>query len=153
VKPALARGELRAIGATTLNEYKKYIEKDPALDAASSQSCERANRRRHHCDLRGLKERYEVHPACALRTRDSCRGHAFSSLHLDRFLRTKRLIDRRSGRELRMQMTLCRRNRRNRAPHLQLEIERGNAQGKPTRTRSSVASNRKRMRSSRKIQR
>jgi len=32
LKPALARGELRAIGATTLNEYKKYIEKDPALE-------------------------------------------------------------------------------------------------------------------------
>ena len=32
LKPALARGELRAIGATTLNEYRKYIEKDPALE-------------------------------------------------------------------------------------------------------------------------
>jgi len=38
LKPALARGELRCIGATTLNEYKKYIEKDPALERRSSQS-------------------------------------------------------------------------------------------------------------------
>lgn len=62
LKPALARGELRAIGATTLNEYQKYIEKDKALerrfqrvqvdepDAADAISI-----------LRGLKERYETH--------------------------------------------------------------------------------------------
>ena len=62
LKPALARGELRAIGATTLNEYQKYFEKDKALerrfqiilvdepDVASAISI-----------LRGLKERYEAH--------------------------------------------------------------------------------------------
>src|SRR5207237_1216159 len=62
LKPALARGELRAIGATTLNEYKKYIEKDPALERrfqpvlVSEPSVEDAI-----AILRGLKERYEVH--------------------------------------------------------------------------------------------
>jgi len=62
LKPALARGELRAIGATTLNEYKKYIEKDPALERrfqpvlVSEPSVEDTI-----AILRGLKERYEVH--------------------------------------------------------------------------------------------
>src|SRR6201985_2950614 len=62
LKPALARGELRAIGATTLNEYKKYIEKDPALERrfqpvlVSEPTVEDTI-----AILRGLKERYEVH--------------------------------------------------------------------------------------------
>src|ERR1019366_3620077 len=62
LKPALARGELRAIGATPLNEYRKYIEKDPALERrfqpvlAGEPSVEDAI-----AILRGLKERYEVH--------------------------------------------------------------------------------------------
>ena len=62
LKPALARGELHAIGATTLNEYKKHIEKDAALERrfqpvlVSEPSEEDAI-----SILRGLKERYEVH--------------------------------------------------------------------------------------------
>lgn len=62
LKPALARGELHAIGATTLNEYKKYIEKDAALERrfqpvfVGEPSEEDAI-----SILRGLKERYEVH--------------------------------------------------------------------------------------------
>src|SRR6202167_5664702 len=62
LKPALARGELRAIGATTLNEYRKYIEKDPALERrfqpvyVGEPSVEDTI-----AILRGLKERYEVH--------------------------------------------------------------------------------------------
>ncbi|NQT60539.1 MAG: AAA family ATPase, partial [Bacteroidetes bacterium] len=62
LKPALARGELRAIGATTLDEYRKYIEKDPALERrfqpvlAKEPSVESTI-----AILRGLKERYEVH--------------------------------------------------------------------------------------------
>ena len=62
LKPALARGELRAIGATTLNEYRKYIEKDPALErrfqpvTIGEPSVEDTI-----AILRGLKERYEVH--------------------------------------------------------------------------------------------
>ncbi|MGB6482130.1 MAG: ATP-dependent chaperone ClpB [Candidatus Acidiferrales bacterium] len=62
LKPALARGELRTIGATTLNEYRKYIEKDPALERRfqpvmiPEPSVEDAI-----AILRGLKERYEVH--------------------------------------------------------------------------------------------
>src|SRR5271170_1753663 len=62
LKPALARGELRSIGATTLNEYRKYIEKDPALERrfqpvfVGEPSTEDTI-----AILRGLKERYEVH--------------------------------------------------------------------------------------------
>ncbi|ADK80063.1 ATP-dependent chaperone ClpB [Sediminispirochaeta smaragdinae] len=62
LKPALARGELRAIGATTLDEYRKHIEKDPALERrfqpvmTSEPSVESTI-----AILRGLQERYEVH--------------------------------------------------------------------------------------------
>ncbi|MBL7987350.1 MAG: AAA family ATPase [Chlorobi bacterium] len=62
LKPALARGELRTIGATTLEEYRKYIEKDPALERrfqpvlVPEPSVEDTI-----SILRGLKERYEVH--------------------------------------------------------------------------------------------
>jgi ATP-dependent Clp protease ATP-binding subunit ClpB len=62
LKPMLARGELRMIGATTLDEYRKYVEKDPALERrfqpvlVNAPSVEEAIG-----ILRGLKERYEVH--------------------------------------------------------------------------------------------
>jgi len=62
LKPALARGELRAIGATTLKEYQKYVEKDPALERrfqpvyVSEPSIEDTI-----AILRGIKEKYEVH--------------------------------------------------------------------------------------------
>src|SRR6059058_4654858 len=62
LKPMLARGELRAIGATTLDEYRKHVEKDPALERrfqpvlVSEPSVEDTI-----AILRGLKERYEVH--------------------------------------------------------------------------------------------
>jgi len=62
LKPALARGELRAIGATTLNEYKKYIEKDPALERRFQPvMVEEPTVQDTIAILRGLKERYEVH--------------------------------------------------------------------------------------------
>jgi ATP-dependent Clp protease ATP-binding subunit ClpB len=62
IKPMLARGELRMVGATTLDEYRKYVEKDPALERrfqtvfVDEPSVEEAI-----AILRGLKERYEVH--------------------------------------------------------------------------------------------
>ena len=62
LKPALARGELRVVGATTLDEYRKYVEKDPALERrfqpvyVAPPSVEDTV-----AILRGLKERYEVH--------------------------------------------------------------------------------------------
>ena len=68
LKPALARGELRAIGATTLDEYRKHIEKDAALERrfqpifTSEPSVEDTI-----AILRGLKERYEVHHGVRIR--------------------------------------------------------------------------------------
>src|SRR5712672_293858 len=62
LKPALARGELRAIGATTLNEYRKYIEKDAALERRFQQIyVGEPTVEDTIAILRGLKERYEVH--------------------------------------------------------------------------------------------
>jgi len=62
LKPALARGELRAIGATTLNEYQKYIEKDKALERRFQRvMVEEPDPQDAISILRGLKERYETH--------------------------------------------------------------------------------------------
>jgi ATP-dependent Clp protease ATP-binding subunit ClpB len=62
LKPALARGELRAIGATTLDEYRKYIEKDPALERRFQQVyVDEPSVEDTISILRGLKERYEIH--------------------------------------------------------------------------------------------
>ena len=62
LKPALARGELRAIGATTLNEYRKYIEKDAALERRFQiVFVGEPNVEDTIAILRGLKERYEAH--------------------------------------------------------------------------------------------
>lgn len=62
LKPALARGELRAIGATTLNEYQKYFEKDKALERRFQKVLvEEPDTQDAISILRGLKERYETH--------------------------------------------------------------------------------------------
>ena len=62
LKPMLARGELHLIGATTLNEYRKYIEKDPALERRFQPVIvEEPSAEDTVSILRGLKERYEVH--------------------------------------------------------------------------------------------
>ncbi|MEQ9324381.1 MAG: ATP-dependent chaperone ClpB [Polyangiaceae bacterium] len=62
LKPALARGELRCIGATTLDEYRKHIEKDAALERRFQQvMVHQPNVEDTIAILRGLKERYEVH--------------------------------------------------------------------------------------------
>ena len=62
MKPALARGELHVIGATTLDEYRKHIEKDPALErrfSPSSSTSRRSRRRSRSC--KGLRPSYEAH--------------------------------------------------------------------------------------------
>jgi ATP-dependent Clp protease ATP-binding subunit ClpB len=62
IKPMLARGELRAIGATTLDEYRKHVEKDPALERRFQPVFVAPPSVEHTIAiLRGLKERYEVH--------------------------------------------------------------------------------------------
>jgi len=91
LKPALARGELRAIGATTLKEYQKYIEKDPALERrfqpifVQEPTVEDAT-----AILRGIKEKYEVHHG--VRIKDSAIKAAVelsSRFIADRFLPDK----------------------------------------------------------------
>ena len=62
LKPALARGELHCIGATTLNEYRQFIEKDSALERRFQKVLvDEPNEEDTIAILRGLKERYEVH--------------------------------------------------------------------------------------------
>ena len=62
LKPALARGELRCVGATTLDEYRKRVEKDPALERRFQQVyVGEPSVQDTIAILRGLKERYEVH--------------------------------------------------------------------------------------------
>ncbi len=107
LKPALARGELRAIGATTLNEYKKYIEKDPALERrfqpvlVSEPSVEDTI-----AILRGLKERYEVHHGVRIKDAAIIAAATLSHRYIsDRFLPDKAidLIDEAAA-SLRMQI-------------------------------------------------
>lgn len=107
LKPALARGELRAIGATTLNEYQKYLEKDKALerrfqlvlvdepDAADAISI-----------LRGLKERYETHHKVHIKDEAIIAAVEMSQRYIsDRFLPDKAidLMDEAAS-KLRMEM-------------------------------------------------
>jgi ATP-dependent Clp protease ATP-binding subunit ClpB len=107
LKPALARGELRAIGATTLNEYKKYIEKDPALERrfqpvlVSEPTVEDTI-----AILRGLKDRYEVHHGVRIKDAAIIAAAVLSHRYIsDRFLPDKAidLIDEAAA-SLRMQI-------------------------------------------------
>ncbi|AJQ49191.1 MULTISPECIES: ATP-dependent chaperone ClpB [Pseudomonas] len=67
LKPALARGELHCVGATTLNEYRQYIEKDAALERRFQKVLvEEPSEEDTIAILRGLKERYEVHHKVAI---------------------------------------------------------------------------------------
>ena len=91
LKPALARGELRAIGATTLNEYRKYIEKDTALERRFQiVYVGEPNVEDTIAILRGLRERYETHHK--VRIKDSAIVAAAELSHRyisDRFLPDK----------------------------------------------------------------
>jgi ATP-dependent Clp protease ATP-binding subunit ClpB len=91
LKPALARGELRAIGATTLNEYRRYIEKDAALERRFQiVFVGEPNVEDTIAILRGLKEKYEVHHG--VRIKDSAIMAAATLSHRyisDRFLPDK----------------------------------------------------------------
>jgi len=107
LKPALARGELRAIGATTLNEYKKHIEKDPALERrfqpvlVSEPTVEDTI-----AILRGLKDRYEVHHGVRIKDAAILAAATLSHRYIsDRFLPDKAidLIDEAAA-SLRMQI-------------------------------------------------
>jgi ATP-dependent Clp protease ATP-binding subunit ClpB len=91
LKPALARGELRCVGATTLNEYRKYVEKDAALERrfqpiyVSQPTVEDTI-----AILRGLKERYEVHHGVKIKDSALIAAAMLSHRYIsDRFLPDK----------------------------------------------------------------
>lgn len=91
LKPALARGELRCIGATTLDEYKKHIEKDPALERRFQQVfIGEPNVEDTIAILRGLKERYEVHHGVKIKDSAIVAASVLSNRYIsDRFLPDK----------------------------------------------------------------
>ena len=128
LKPALARGELRAIGATTLSEYQKFFEKDKALERRFQKvMIDEPTKEDAISILRGLKERYETHHHVRIKDEAIIAAVELSSRYItDRFLPDKAidLIDE-SAAKLRLEMnsmpeeldTLMRQIR-------QLEIER-----------------------------
>ena len=107
LKPALARGELRAIGATTLNEYKKYIEKDPALERRFQPVLVKEPTVEETISiLRGLKEKYEIHHGVKITDAALIAAATLSNRYIsDRFLPDKAidLIDESSS-KLRIEM-------------------------------------------------
>ncbi|MGH9418109.1 MAG: ATP-dependent chaperone ClpB [Terriglobales bacterium] len=107
LKPALARGLLRAIGATTLNEYKKYIEKDTALERRFQPVLVgEPNVEDAIAILRGLKERYEIHHGVRIQDAALVAAVRLSARYIsDRFLPDKAidLVDE-SAAALRMQL-------------------------------------------------
>jgi ATP-dependent Clp protease ATP-binding subunit ClpB len=107
IKPPLARGELRCVGATTIDEYRKYVEKDPALERRFQPvTVGEPTVEDTIAILRGLKERYEVHHG--VRIQDAALVQAATLSHryiADRFLPDKAidLIDEAASR-LRMEI-------------------------------------------------
>jgi len=107
LKPALARGELHCIGATTLNEYRKYVEKDAALERRFQQVLiQEPSVEDTIAILRGLKERYELHHGVRIKDTAIVAAATLSHRYIsDRFLPDKAidLIDE-AGAALRMQI-------------------------------------------------
>ena len=107
LKPALARGELRCVGATTIDEYRKHIEKDPALERRFQPILVREPSVEDTISiLRGLKERYEVHHGVKIKDSALVAAAVLSNRYItDRFLPDKAidLIDESAAR-LRMEI-------------------------------------------------
>ncbi len=107
LKPALARGELRAIGATTLNEYQKFFEKDKALERRFQRvAIDEPNVEDAISILRGLKDRYETHHHVRIKDEAIIAAVELSHRYItDRFLPDKAidLIDE-SAAKLRLEM-------------------------------------------------
>jgi ATP-dependent Clp protease ATP-binding subunit ClpB len=107
LKPALARGELRAVGATTLNEYQKYFEKDKALERRFQRvMIDEPNVEDAISILRGLKDRYETHHHVRIKDDAIIAAVELSTRYItDRFLPDKAidLIDE-SAAKLRLEM-------------------------------------------------
>ena len=107
LKPALARGELRAIGATTLNEYQKYLEKDKALERRFQKvMIDEPDNADAISILRGIKERYESHHKVRIKDEAIIAAVELSQRYIsDRFLPDKAidLIDEAAA-KLRLEM-------------------------------------------------
>ncbi|MBA5629145.1 ATP-dependent chaperone ClpB [Moheibacter lacus] len=107
LKPALARGELRAIGATTLSEYQKYFEKDKALERRFQKvMVEEPDEESAISILRGIKEKYEVHHKIRIKDEAIISAVQLSTRYIsDRFLPDKAidLMDEAAS-KLRMEM-------------------------------------------------
>ncbi len=107
IKPALARGELRCVGATTLDEYRQHIEKDPALERRFQPvPVEEPSVENTIAILRGLKERYEVHHGVRIQDAALVQAATLSHRYIsDRFLPDKAidLVDEAASR-LRMEL-------------------------------------------------
>ncbi|HAM49434.1 MAG TPA: ATP-dependent chaperone ClpB [Nitrospiraceae bacterium] len=107
LKPALARGDLRCVGATTLDEYRKYIEKDPALERRFQPVFIKEPSVEDTISiLRGLKERYEVHHGVKIKDAALIAAAVLSNRYItDRFLPDKAidLIDE-SASKIRMEI-------------------------------------------------
>ncbi|HLO49443.1 MAG TPA: Clp protease N-terminal domain-containing protein, partial [Kamptonema sp.] len=108
LKPMLARGELRCIGATTLDEYRKYIEKDAALERRFQQVyIDQPSVEDTISILRGLKERYEVHHGVKISDNALVAAATLSTRYIsDRFLPDKAidLVDEAAA-KLKMEIT------------------------------------------------
>ncbi len=108
LKPMLARGELRCIGATTLDEYRKHIEKDPALERRFQQVyVKQPDVEATVSILRGLKERYEVHHGVKISDSALVAAATLSDRYItDRFLPDKAidLVDEAAA-KLKMEIT------------------------------------------------
>jgi ATP-dependent Clp protease ATP-binding subunit ClpB len=108
LKPMLARGELRCIGATTLDEYRKYIEKDPALERRFQQVYVKQPTVEDTISiLRGLKEKYEVHHGVKITDAALVAAATLSDRYIsDRFLPDKAidLVDEAAA-KLKMEIT------------------------------------------------
>ncbi len=91
LKPALARGELHCVGATTLDEYRKYIEKDAALERRFQQVLAREPTVEDTISiLRGIKEKYEVHHGVRIQDAATVAAATLSNRYItDRFLPDK----------------------------------------------------------------
>ena len=91
LKPLLARGEIHVIGATTLNEYRKYIEKDGALERRFQKiKVEEPNVEDTITILRGLKERFEIHHGVTIQDKSLISAATLSNRYItDRYLPDK----------------------------------------------------------------
>ena len=113
LKPMLARGELRCIGATTLNEYRQHVEKDAALERRfQTVLVDQPNVDDSISILRGLRERFEIHHGVNIRDEAMVQAAVLSNRYVsDRFLPDKAidLVDEACA-MIRTELIVCRRN-------------------------------------------